>query len=87
MQMHRHAQRTLRGRHAGDVIDVRMRQQDVPDRQRVPLRKRQQRHHFVAGIDQHRFARRLASDDEPVLEEGADRLGLQYHEDHDSRGA
>ena len=49
VQIDRHAKRTLRRRHAGDVVDVRMRQQDVADRQRVPVRECEQRRHFVAG--------------------------------------
>ncbi len=69
------------------MIDVRVREQNVFDHQLLAFRKRQEGGDFVTRIDQHRFPRRLAADDEAVFEERTDRLRLQYHEDHDSRGA
>ena len=79
MQVDRHVQRPLGGGHAGDVIDVRVGQQDVANRQPAALGKRQQRRHLVARIDEDRLARLLAADDEAVLEERADSLALNYH--------
>ena len=61
------------------MIDVRVRQQDVADRQPALPGERQQRRHLVARIDQHRLLRLLAADDEAVLEEGTDGLTLNYH--------
>jgi hypothetical protein len=77
--MDRHAKGPLRCRDPGHVIDVRMCQENVPDRQRTPLGECQERLHFVAGIDDDRFASPLASDNEPVLEERADGLSFEQH--------
>ncbi len=76
MEIDRRAQRALGGGDAGDVVDVRMREQDVTDDQPVALRERQKRVHLVAGIDQDGLARLLAAKDESVLEKRPDRLGL-----------
>ena len=77
VQVDRHAERALGRGDAGDVIDVRVRQEDVPNRQRPPLGERQQRRDLVARIDEHGLVRLLAADDEAVLEEGTDRLPSQ----------
>ena len=39
VQVHRHAERPLGGGDAGDVIDVRVREQDVPDVERAGARR------------------------------------------------
>ena len=78
-----HVERALGCRHAGDVIDVRVREKDVLDRERPPLGKRQQIVDFVAGIDQDGLAGSLAADDETILHERAHRPGLQYHGERD----
>jgi CheY-like chemotaxis protein len=75
------SERPLGGGDTGDVIDVRVRQQDVPDCQ-VPARGVfEQRRHFVAGINQDGLVRAVAANDEAVLEEGTDGPGLNY--DHE----
>src|SRR5579864_4300793 len=79
MQVDRNAKRALRRGDTGDMVNVRVRQEDVPDREGVFLREREEPVHLVARIDEHRFACVLASDDEAVLEEGADGLALNEH--------
>ena len=80
MQINGHTQRTFGRRHAGDMIDVRVGEQDVADRQFLPLGKRQQAANLIAGIDEHRLARRIAPDDEAVFQELSNRLPLNYHD-------
>ena len=81
MQIDRDPERAFRGRDAGDVIDVCVRQQDMADRQRFAVGKREQLAHGVAGIDQDRFARALAADDEAVLHERTAGFDVDYHVD------
>ena len=78
---------TLRSRDARHVIDVGMRQEDVPYGQTLATHERQQTLDFVARIDQHRFPGTVAADNEAVLEEWSHRLCLNYHgaNPHDSR--
>jgi hypothetical protein len=52
------------------MVDMRMREQNVTNRQPAALGERQQAFHLVAGVDEHRFVRFVASDDEAVLENG-----------------
>jgi CheY-like chemotaxis protein len=87
MQVHGHAERALGSGDTCDVVDVRMRQQDMPDGQRIPLRERQSA--FTSSPGSISTASRVVSQPttKPFLKKGTDRLGLQYHEDHDSRGA
>ena len=80
MEVDGRAKRPFRRRNAGDVIHVRVGQQDVTNVQRLPRRERQELLDLVAGIDQHRLARLLAAKHEPVLEKRPDRLSLDYHE-------
>jgi hypothetical protein len=61
------------------MIDVRVRQQDVPDGQPAALREGEQRRHLVARVDEDRFPGLLAADDEAVFEEGTNGLTLNYH--------
>ena len=79
MEIDRRTDRLLRSGDAGDVIDVRVREQDVPNHERVPFGERDQPVDFVARIDQDGFARLLAADNEAILEERADGLALNYH--------
>ena len=79
VQPDRHAERRLRFRDAGDVIEVGVRQQDRLDGQLVLLRGVQQFVHLVARIDEDPFAGILAAEDEAVLEKGGRRPVLQDH--------
>jgi hypothetical protein len=72
MQVYRNTERTFRGPHAGDVIDVSMSQQDMEDREFPLLRERQQFGNFVARVDENGFSRIRAGDDKSILEEGSD---------------
>ena len=78
MEVDRDAERPLCRGHAGDVINMRMRQQDGLDRQRFLLGKREQPRDFVARIDQHGLLRARTSHHEAVLEERTDGLRLDY---------
>lgn len=78
VEVHGDAKRPLCGADAGDVIDVSMGQQNVADRQRLPLRKCEQTGNLISRIDQDGFTRALAPDHEPVLKERADGLRLDY---------
>ena len=69
VQVHRGAERALGRRHAGDVIDVRVRQQDMAHVQAFALYDRQKLGELIARIDENRLARLVAGDDEAVLEE------------------
>jgi PleD family two-component response regulator len=60
------------------MIDVGMGEQNVSDRQRLPVRKGEQAGHLIPRIDQHGFMCALASDHEPVLKERPDGLRLDY---------
>ena len=71
--------RVLRRAHAGDVIEVRVRQQDVPDVEVVIAHRGQQPIHLVTGIDDHALTRPLASDNEPVLVERRLRAHFEDH--------
>ena len=53
MKRHRNVQRAFRGAHAGDVVDVRMGQQDVRQRDPFARREHEQTIDLVAWIDQH----------------------------------
>jgi len=78
MEVHRRAEGALGHTDAGDMIDVRMRQQNVPDGQGFRFGKRQQAGHFITGIDDDRLARLIAGDDEAVFEERPDSLRFNY---------
>ena len=79
MKVDRRTQRILRGRDPGDVIDVGMREQDVPDVELVCLDRGQQLIDLVAGIDQHAGPGALAPHHESVLEERRHRPDIQNH--------
>jgi CheY-like chemotaxis protein len=78
VQIDRDAQRPLRRRHAGDVIDMSVGEQNVFDRELAIGGDREQLVDLVARIDQHRFAGRRARHNEAVLEEGPNRSRLDY---------
>jgi CheY-like chemotaxis protein len=79
VKIHRYAQRILRCRDASHMINVRVGQQNVADRQAVSLYEREQTLDFIARIDDHRLARLFAPDDEAVFHEGTDGSALDYH--------
>ncbi len=81
MERHLDAERPLRGGHSRHMVDVRVRQQNVVDRQRLILRDLKQLVDFVAGINEHGVAGAATGDDEAVLEERLDGSRLDY--DHD----
>lgn len=78
MQVHGHAECAFRGADTGDVIDVRVGQQDVANREVFLFDEFQQAIHLIARVDDHPFAGPWAGDNEAVLVEGADRLRLDY---------
>ena len=78
MEVHRDAERSLCGADASHMIDVSMGEQNVSDRQRLPVRKGKQAGHLIPRIDQHGFTCALAPDHEPVLEERPNGLRLDY---------
>src|ERR1019366_4712604 len=79
VQVDGNAERALRRADARHVIDVRVRQQNVPDRQLAAFGKGEQPVDLIARIDEHRLTRDLTADDEAILEERADCLRLDYH--------
>ena len=79
MQVHRGAVRVLDRRHAGDVIDVSVGQQDEPH---VDIQIAHGPHELirlVPGVDDDRFTRRLAAHDETVLVEGRHGADFKNH--------
>ena len=77
MEIDRHVQRLLHLRHAGDVVDVRMGQQDVRDVDAAVAHRGEQLVGLVAGVDHDRFVRPFAADDESVLVKRRRRRGLR----------
>jgi PleD family two-component response regulator len=78
MEMDRNAERPFRRGDAGDVIDVRVSQENAADSERLAFGKRQQIGHFVSRIDQHRVARISTANDESILEKRRDGSILDY---------
>ena len=79
VEINGHAKRPLRGRDAGDVIDVRVGQQDVADRQRSSARRTRAGSATSSPGSISTASRVLfAADDEAVLEERPDGLRLDY---------
>lgn len=78
VQMNRRVQCTLRHADTRHVVDVCVREQDVGDGDALFGDEFEQTVHFVARIDQHALACASAGDDEAVLVEGGDGLGLDY---------
>ena len=79
MERDRHAERRLRLPDTGDVIHVRVGEQDVADRESALLHEVNQIGHLVARVDDDRLARGLAAQHEAVLEEGRARPRLDDH--------
>jgi CheY-like chemotaxis protein len=73
-----HAEDRLGARHPGDVIDVRVRQEDVRDGDSLAGDVREQTVDLIAWIDVHALLRARAGDDEAVLLERTLRLRLDY---------
>ena len=78
MQVHGRVQRSLRNAHSRDVVDVRMRQQNVCDRDVLTRDEFEQTVNFVAGIDEQALTRARARHHEAVLVKRRDRLRLDY---------
>src|SRR5262249_27666662 len=73
------AERLLRACDSRDVIEVRVRQEDVPDRQPLAPGRLEQQVHFVARIDDDSLTRLFAADHETVLVERLDGRAFQHH--------
>ena len=84
MQMDRRAERALGNADTGDMVDVRVRQQDVCDPDVLARDELEQTVDFVARVDEQSLARACARDDEAVLVERSDRLRLDYDHACDS---
>lgn len=84
MQIDRDAKSVFRRADAGHVIDMRMRQKNMANRQRLPFDERKEALDLVAGINQDALVGFLAGDDEAVFEEWPYRLRLNPHSAYDS---
>jgi PleD family two-component response regulator len=78
MQTDRHVECALRRGDAADMIDVGVRQQDVPDGELLPSGHRQKIVDLIAWIDENGVAAVRTSHDEAVLEERPDGARLDY---------
>lgn len=78
VQMNRGTKRTLGYADAGHMVDVRMRQQNVRDRDVLTRDELEKSVDLVAGIDEQPLTRSRACHDEAVLVERSDCLGLDY---------
>ena len=74
MKIDGNVERPFRGADTGDVVDMRMRQQNARQRDPFTRGECEQTVDLIAGIDQHAFPRPWTRDDETVFEEWADRL-------------
>jgi hypothetical protein len=74
MKIDWNVERAFRGADAGNVVDVRMRQQNTRQRDPFTRGECEQTVDLIAWIDQHAFPRPWTRDDETVFEEWADRL-------------
>ena len=79
VQPDRYAERRLRTSDAGDVIQVRVRQQDVPDVEPLRAGRGEKVIDLVAGVDHNPFTGFLAADHVSVLEEWGRGAGLEEH--------
>jgi CheY-like chemotaxis protein len=75
----RHIERPLRRRNAGDVIHVRMGQENVTDLYLISSDEIQELANLIARIDEHSLTRPLAGHHEAVLEKWSNRPALDYH--------
>jgi CheY-like chemotaxis protein len=78
VQADRQAKRALCRPDSRDVIEVRVRQEDVGEGDLLLARITQQAIDLITGIDQHALSGPAARHDEAVLEHRTDRLGLDY---------
>jgi len=78
MEMHRQIERAFGGTDTGDVVDVRVRQQNSRERDAFACRKRQQALHLITRIDEHAVAGTRTGDHESVFEERPDCVRLDY---------
>jgi CheY-like chemotaxis protein len=69
---------SLRAVDTGDMVDVRMGQQDPVEPDPPRFGKREEGVHLVSGVDQHPFAGSRTCHDESVLEERTNRGALDY---------
>ncbi len=67
-------------RHTGDMIDVRMREQDVREIEALPIHDVEQSIDLVSRIDEHSLARPFAGEHEPVFHEGRHRRLVHQHQ-------
>ena len=81
VQVHGHTERQLCRADACHMVHVRVREQDVRDRDAFTRNELEQPVHLIARIDQHALARTRAGDNKTVLVKRADGLRLDY--DHD----
>jgi hypothetical protein len=79
MEADRDVQRRLRPAYAGNVIEMRVGEQDVAHVQVVAPHRRQQVVDLIARVDQHGLPRLFTPDHESVLEERRHRSGFQDH--------
>lgn len=79
VQSDRCAECLLRLRYPRDVIQMRVRQQDVANRELLRRHDLQQFLDFVPGIDEHALTSVFAADNVTVLEKRADRTRLDDH--------
>jgi PleD family two-component response regulator len=80
VEVDRRACRAFGSGDSGDVIDVRVRQKNVPDGKRHPCSTLEQLRHRVTGIDEDSLTNVLTSDDVPVLLKRAARANFHYHD-------
>jgi PleD family two-component response regulator len=73
------AKGSLGRRNARHVIHMGMSKKDVAHGEGLSFGERQETLHFVARIDQHRFPRAFAANDEAILEKWSYCLCLNYH--------
>lgn len=78
MQPDWHVERALGPPDPRDMIDMRVGQQDVRQVNSILGRETQQPLDLVTRIDEDPFLRLGAGNDKSILEEGSDRLGLDY---------
>ena len=72
------AECAFRSRDAGDMIDVRVCQENVRDLHTLLRDELEEAVHFIARVDEHPGSRARTGDDEAVLVERTDRLRLDY---------
>src|SRR5688500_11767181 len=80
VQPDRHPERRLRAADAGDVIQMRVGQQDVLDRKTMALRWLEQQIDVVSRVDDDALPGFVAPDHESVLHERRDRSRFKNHE-------